>query len=175
MGYPGYPHQMEPPRSPFFQLTSPQKAAGAVDSCLKSAESQYVAHRLETIRGLVDSPLIFVSMGFLFARNRISWEGFGGFLKWGYPQSSSILIGFSLINHPYLGTPILGNPHLEKETKRLDFMGSRTNPSGPTAGIFPGDLQQFSGAVFHQQNFGTNKNLVGGLVAIFYFPIHIGV
>ena len=25
---------------------------------------------------------------------------FGGFLKWGYPQSSSILIGFSILNQP---------------------------------------------------------------------------
>ena len=29
----------------------------------------------------------------------------------GTPKSS-ILIGFSIINHPFQGTPILGNPHL---------------------------------------------------------------
>ena len=36
------------------------------------------------------------------------WNGvegsFGGLHTWGYPQSSSILIGFSLINHPFWGT-----------------------------------------------------------------------
>ena len=30
---------------------------------------------------------------------------YGGFLKQGYPQSSSISMGFSLLNHPFLGTP----------------------------------------------------------------------
>ena len=34
---------------------------------------------------------------------------YGGFLKGVYPKSS-ILMGFSCINHPYGGTPILGNP-----------------------------------------------------------------
>ena len=29
----------------------------------------------------------------------------GGFLKWGYPQSSSILMAFSIINHPAIGAP----------------------------------------------------------------------
>ena len=33
----------------------------------------------------------------------------------GTPKSS-ILIGFSIINHPFWGTPILGNTHLEKPT-----------------------------------------------------------
>ena len=33
---------------------------------------------------------------------------------WGFPQrpKSSILMGFSMINHPLLGTPILGTPHM---------------------------------------------------------------
>ena len=29
----------------------------------------------------------------------------------GFPPKSSILIGFSIINHPFLGTPIFGNTH----------------------------------------------------------------
>ena len=33
-------------------------------------------------------------------------------LKWGYPQSSSILTGCSILNHPFGGTPIYGNPHV---------------------------------------------------------------
>ena len=32
----------------------------------------------------------------------------------GTPKSS-ILIGFSIINHPFWGTTILGNPHLKKQ------------------------------------------------------------
>ena len=36
----------------------------------------------------------------------------GGFQKLGYPQSSSILMGFSTINHPFGGAPIYGNPQL---------------------------------------------------------------
>ena len=30
----------------------------------------------------------------------------------GGPPKSSILIGFSLINHPFWGTPIFGNTHI---------------------------------------------------------------
>ena len=32
----------------------------------------------------------------------------------GTPPKSSILIGFSLINHPFWGTPIFGNTHILK-------------------------------------------------------------
>ena len=31
----------------------------------------------------------------------------------GFPPKSSILIGFSIINHPFWGTPILGNTHVD--------------------------------------------------------------
>ena len=34
----------------------------------------------------------------------------GGFLTWGYPISSSILLGFSSINHPFLGPCRLWKP-----------------------------------------------------------------
>ena len=30
----------------------------------------------------------------------------------GFPPKSSILIGFSIINHPFWGTPIFGNTHV---------------------------------------------------------------
>ena len=36
---------------------------------------------------------------------------FGAFLKWGYPQIIHFRFGLSLMNHPFLGTPNLGNPH----------------------------------------------------------------
>ena len=35
---------------------------------------------------------------------------YGCFLKWWYPQTI-VLIGFSIINHPFWGTPIFGNTH----------------------------------------------------------------
>ena len=38
----------------------------------------------------------------------------------GFPPKSSILIGFSIINHPFWGTPIFGNTHLlEDEVKHV--------------------------------------------------------
>ena len=47
----------------------------------------------------------------------------------GVPQSSSILIGFSITNHPFLGTTILGAPHVVlKKTEMLVLATS----------IFPG-------------------------------------
>ena len=30
----------------------------------------------------------------------------------GFPPKSSILIGFSIMNHPFWGTPIFGNTHI---------------------------------------------------------------
>ena len=36
---------------------------------------------------------------------------FGGFLKWGTPKSS-ILVGSYIISHPFWGTPIYGNLHI---------------------------------------------------------------
>ena len=40
------------------------------------------------------------------------------------PHKSSILIGFSIINHPFWGSPILGNTHLT--------IGGATPGSAPT-------------------------------------------
>ena len=37
---------------------------------------------------------------------------FGGVLKWWYPQSSSIWMALSFVNHAFGGPPIYGNPHL---------------------------------------------------------------
>ena len=37
-------------------------------------------------------------------------------LNGGFSPKSSILIGFSIINHPYWGTTILGNPHMLVES-----------------------------------------------------------
>ena len=37
---------------------------------------------------------------------------YGCFQKYGYPQIIPILIGFSIINHPFWDTPIFGNIHI---------------------------------------------------------------
>ena len=39
--------------------------------------------------------------------------------NYGTPKSS-ILIGFSIINHPFWGTPIFGNTHMEPENDGLE-------------------------------------------------------
>ena len=46
--------------------------------------------------------------------------GNGGFLKWCTPKSS-ILIGFSIINHPFWGNPIFGNTQM-KHGDFLEFL-----------------------------------------------------
>ena len=42
----------------------------------------------------------------------------------GGPPKSSILIGFSIINHPFWGTPIFGNTHILICTARMFCFGS---------------------------------------------------
>ena len=39
----------------------------------------------------------------------------------GVPPKSSILIGFSIINHPFGGTPIYGKPHMRREETHADL------------------------------------------------------
>ena len=46
----------------------------------------------------------------------------------GFPPKSSILIGFSIINHPFWGTPIFGNTQLVVEATHLKNM----NQIGPS-------------------------------------------
>ena len=55
---------------------------------------------------------------------------YGGFLKWGYPQSSSILEGFSLIDQPFWGTTICGNPQFGDDSSWI-FFESRDRGSWP--------------------------------------------
>ena len=46
-------------------------------------------------------------------------EGYVGVSKNRGTPKSSILIGFSIINHPFWGTPIFGNTHALPRTKTL--------------------------------------------------------
>ena len=62
----------------------------------------------------------------------------------GFPPKSSVLIRFSIINHPFWGTPIFGNTHhmnkaipkspRHKDLKNLDSCRPR---SAPFSGILP--------------------------------------
>ena len=45
----------------------------------------------------------------------------------GDTPKSSILIGFSIINHPFWGTPILGNPHIYSSSSQVCFELRRVN------------------------------------------------
>ena len=46
----------------------------------------------------------------------------------GTPKSSIILIGFSIINHPFWGTPIFGNTHIDQLILEIgSFWGSTQN------------------------------------------------
>ena len=61
----------------------------------------------------LDAPLV--------AATGVAGKGLqSGFLIWGFPErggtpKSSILVGFSLINHPFWGTPIYGNLHVAND------------------------------------------------------------
>ena len=46
-----------------------------------------------------------------------TWWTYGCFQKYGKPPKSSILIGFSIINHPFWGTHIFGNIQMKKNIK----------------------------------------------------------
>ena len=47
-----------------------------------------------------------------FLMDSVGKVPFGVFPKIGVPPKSSILIGCSIINHPFWGTPIFGSTHL---------------------------------------------------------------
>jgi hypothetical protein len=66
---------------------------------------------------------------------RLVWKLYGCFLKWWYPIKSSILIGFTIINHLFLGTTISGNP-------RIYSLQSRA----PSAGRYLRRLSKMAGA-----------------------------
>ena len=71
----------------------------------------------------------------------------------GTPKSS-ILIGFSIINHPFWGTPIFGNTHMTPDSIFSDAnwtnkLGSCLNP-GAGLGPSKGPLLTFNYLLVHQ-------------------------
>ena len=55
------------------------------------------------------------------------------------PPKSSILIGFSIINHPFWGTPIFGNTHVSS----LDLFKGSGQMMIPQNCVFPFCLSTF--------------------------------
>ena len=84
----------------------------------------------------------------------------------GDTSKSSILMEFSTIKRPFYGFPIYGNPHLllffNPEATFASTLAGRTQTWGFPVGL---------GSFINQKAIHL---LVGGLVAIFYFPISIG-
>ena len=88
---------------------------------------------------------------------------YGGFLKWGYPQSSSIWIGFfHEINYQSWGTPMYGNLHMLKTIEKPEGIHGATQnseaPLGPTrwgwwfSSVHGGDVEPvpWAGGFTHQ-------------------------
>ena len=59
----------------------------------------------------------------------------------GTPKSS-ILIGFSIINHPFWGTPIFGNTHIWHDTGFASLPGSGRAADGAARATFGGDSRR---------------------------------
>ena len=57
--------------------------------------------------------------------HRAELQGYGGFLKLGVPPNHPFINGFSLINHPFGGTSLYGNPHMSDSLGPGNF--SRTS------------------------------------------------
>ena len=105
----------------------------------------------------------------------------------GTPKSS-ILIGFSIINHPFWGTPIFGNTHIKlpqafwilfmlinlpKLPQSLETV--RRFPFGLCEGMFSFLVEESGFKRFHQQEFQVPKmevlNLIAGDLGV-DFPLH---
>ena len=99
----------------------------------------------------------------------------GGFHKWGTPKSS-ILIGFSRINHPFWGIPIHENPHLERPPwMKFFFLGNHGLNCHSFLQVYPrGNQSKHLSKWLRFTVSDLSTTLVGGLVAILYFPIQLG-
>ena len=67
----------------------------------------------------------------------------------GTPKSS-ILIGFSIINHPFWGTPIFGNTHLSKDGN----ISSQDGISFVASALY---LSLWPGVIFNKISYGSTE------------------
>ena len=111
----------------------------------------------------------------------VSW----GFLKWRYPQSSSIFIGVSILNHPFCGTPPHGHFHRGEQWsgghgifRYIWGFPSKGGPQYSMVAFEKGTSQSkiwmmiWGYPLFQELPHIILCSLVGGLVAIFYFCIY---
>ena len=89
----------------------------------------------------------------IFGAETCPWKSYMGVsLNSGTPKSS-ILIGFSIINHPFWGTTILGNPHIPS-------IGTDRLPTSIFQGRFAVSLRECT--VFRWVNHSKGSNGCGG-------------
>ncbi len=78
----------------------------------------------------------------------------------GKPPKSSILIGFSIINHPFWGTPIFGNTHVfVPHSSKMGISSSRTPRRLPEAPSCQRNSREISDPV------GTWRRIIPGIVS----------
>ena len=96
------------------------------------------------------------------------------FPKWRYPPIIHF-VGFSIINHPFSGTPILGNAHIFHQIPRMDVIRIWDQSTSWQSFIwYPSlDINKTRGLCIHLQT--CKPCLVAGLVAMnFIFPYGLG-
>ena len=78
----------------------------------------------------------------------------------GGTPKSSILIGFSIINHPFWGTPIFGNTHMAK----LFLILARGQPGeSPDSSILLRELGHLDGVCQRRKHPEKSMHFVGGM------------
>ena len=78
---------------------------------------------------------------------------FSRFLKWGYPQIIYIYFwDFSILNHPFWATPIVGNPHIQPNVEGCNWCNSNPSPClaccRVSKGAMSNTLRSISGSPF---------------------------
>ena len=116
----------------------------------------------------------------LYSKHQVE-VGYGCFRKLvGFPPKSSILIGFSIKNHPFWDTPILGNTHMLfwvedhdswllffalNQQKPLENDGAKITYSFGD-GLVPGAMLNFRGVISSCWKLKSNVTITSDLLPI---------
>ena len=99
----------------------------------------------------------------------------GGFLKWGYPQSSSSFVGFSPTKTIQLwGSPIYGNPHVSEIATSMYhnmFALIKHNVVATSMGHSGCDMD-IGGMILHARQSYNNKWDILGIYLGHYLVVH---
>ena len=90
---------------------------------------------------------------FMMAQSTQYYFIFSRFLKWGYPQIIYIYFwDFSILNHPFWATPIVGNPHIQPNVEGCNWCNSNPSPClaccRVSKGAMSNTLRSISGSPF---------------------------